>query len=144
MIKKLFSKLIKSEGKASAIPDLFFKDNSSAFEYACKYCVTNIVAKQGLIAIVETEPATDERGDSYCAVNVNSEDGGFTVPSMIATRDSTGITKGSLVILVPYEHDKGIGKMLGDDRKGWVGYVVAVANPVLKNDTGWSIAKRLV
>ena len=143
MIKKLFSKLTKSEDKTPAIPDLFFKDNASAFEYACKYCVTNIVAKQGLIAIVETEPATDERGDSYCAVNVSSDDGGFTVPSMIATK-VVQVSPREARLYGFHTNMTEIGKMLGDDRKGWVGYVVAVANPILKNDSGWSIAKRLI
>ncbi|MDP8772893.1 hypothetical protein QZR43_09880 [Serratia marcescens] len=144
MIKKLFRKLTKQESQNSAIPDLFFKDNAAAFEYACKYCVTNIVAKQGLISLVEMAPEKDERGNTYCVVNVSATNGGFTVPAMIAGGDGTEITKGSLVVWVPYEYDKEIGQMLGDDRKGWVGYVVAIANPVLKIDTGWSIAKRLV
>lgn len=143
MFKKLLSKIGNSGGKPSTPRDLTFKDNVSAFEYACKYCVTNILPKQGLIAIVESEPGNDERGNTYCAVKVSSDDGGFVVPALIATRDNTDISKGSLVIWVPYEHDDSVGKVFGDERKGWIGFVVAIANPILNGETGWSIAKRL-
>ncbi|MHA7847241.1 hypothetical protein [Serratia sp. D1N4] len=124
--------------------DLYFKDNVSAFEYACKYSVTDIRPKQGLIAIVEDEPDKDGNGDYYCTVKVSSDDGGFIVPSAIATKEDKVVIKGSLVIWVPYEHSEIIASTLGDDRKGWVGFIVATVKPTLKNDSGWQVDKRLV
>jgi len=128
------------------IKDLWFKDNESAFEYACKYCTTDIAERQGLLALVITDQEPDGDGNAIYAVKVSSDDGGFIVPAifMAAQADSGALEKGDLVIWVPSQYSDEMAKTLGDPRKGWMGYLAAKAEPKLTQSDGWGIQVRYI
>ena len=128
------------------INDLCFKDNESAFEYACKYCTTEIVERQGLLALVITNQEPDDDGNAIYAVKVSSDDGGFIVPAifMAAQKDAGAVEKGDLVIWVPSQYSDEMAKTLGDQRKGWMGYLAAKAEPKLSQSDGWGIKVRYI
>ncbi|WP_246030522.1 hypothetical protein [Kluyvera ascorbata] len=130
------------------IKDLCFKDNESAFEYACKYCTTDIAERQGLLALVITDQEPDGDGNALYAVKISSDDGGFIVPALfMKNKSDVGIpilTKGDLVIWVPSQYSDEMAKTLGDKRKGWMGYLAAKAEPRLSQSEGWRIKERYV
>lgn len=130
------------------INDLCFKDNGSAFEYACKYCTTDIAERHGLLAIVITDQDPDEDGNAIYAVKVSSEDGGFIVPALFMAKlpdsDAGCLEKGDLVIWVPSQYSDEMAKTLGDPRKGWMGYLAAKAEPKLSQSDGWGIKARYI
>lgn len=130
------------------IKDLCFKDNESAFEYACKYCTTDIAERQGLLALVITDQEPDGDGNALYAVKVSSDDGGFIVPAIFMAAqvdsDAGSLEKGDLVIWVPSQYSEGMAKTLGDTRKGWMGYLAAKAEPKLTQSDGWVIKSRYI
>lgn len=125
--------------------DLFFKDNASAFDYACKYLTTEIVKRNGLIALVVGDKSTDLNGNILYALKVSSHDGGFVVPAVFidnecAKRNLSMPVVGDLVAWIPAKYSDEIGELLGDHRKGWTGFIAAKCKPILRNDAGWKIA----
>ncbi|HBT3179508.1 TPA: hypothetical protein MBF34_002554 [Klebsiella aerogenes] len=127
--------------------DLIFKDNESAFDYACKYCTTDIIEKQGLIALIITDQNPNDNGDAIYAVKVSSADGGFVVPAIFINgnhQKTIALQKGDLVVWVPSEYSKEMADTLGDQRKGWMGYIAATANPVLSHADGWKLKERFI
>lgn len=128
--------------------DLCFKDNESAFDYACKYCTTDIAERQGLIALVITDQEPDEDGNAIYAVKISSDDGGFIVPAIFMKNKSdvgtSPLIKGDLVIWVPSQYSDEMANTLGDKRKGWMGYLAAKAEPKLSLSEGWCIKERYI
>ncbi|ELB7713596.1 hypothetical protein RH756_000714 [Salmonella enterica] len=128
--------------------DLCFKDNESAFDYACKYCTTDISERQGLIALVITDLEPDDDGNAIYAVKISSDDGGFIVPAIFMKNKSdvgtSPLIKGDLVIWVPSQYSDEMANTLGDKRKGWMGYLAAKAEPKLSLSEGWCIKERYI
>lgn len=128
--------------------DLCFKDNESAFDYACKYCTTDIAERQGLIALVITDQEPDDDGNAIYAVKISSDDGGFIVPAIFMKNKSdvgtSPLIKGDLVIWVPSQYSDEMANTLGDKRKGWMGYLAAKAEPKLSLSEGWCIKERYI
>lgn len=52
MFKKMINRLIGGKEVSNKIQPLIFKDNFSAFEYACKYLDTSLSANKPMPAII--------------------------------------------------------------------------------------------
>ena len=66
-----FARARKKQGSG----DMVFKDNASAFEYACNYLDSRVVVGETLLALVEkVEPLRD--GRQRCTLRLESDEGG--------------------------------------------------------------------
>jgi hypothetical protein len=73
---------------------LFFKDNFSAFEYACKFTSTELIVDQNALGIVIDCIVGAEGNDMYV---VHLSDFGSTLASAVALHPRLEIKKGDLV-----------------------------------------------
>lgn len=115
-----------------------FKSGKDFFEYQCKFGQTDIVPKQGIVALVldssvefgtSNAVKVDEEGIQTAALKVASEDGGFIVISQTATSKGESLRPDDVVIWVPILHSKTTVADGIDERFGWSGLIVAKVKP---------------
>lgn len=140
--------------KASAdAPPLFFKDGASALEYACKYLLCPLKEGSVLPAVVldsrqlfGTAEAVkvQTNGIQILALRVASPDGGFLVMAQTSGADGPKLQPGQLVAWLAGQFSSELVEAAKpkDKRFGWVGMVVEVLRPELRQDHGWAIAAR--
>jgi len=121
-------------------PKLIFKSGEAFFQSQCKFGVTEIKEKQGIIALVldprkekgsDTPVQLGPDGRQYALLKVVSGDGGFDV--IAGTRSANGdrLKPGDLVMWAPYKHVPELAEKHGDHRKGWIGFIIAKIAPEL-------------
>lgn len=127
-----------SKKKQELPENLIFKDGRGFFEYQCKFGHTEIIPKQGIIALVldsskefgTANPVKiEEDGTQIVALRVVSDDGGFTVISRTASGKGARLVSDDIVIWVPIMHSPEIVPPEVDKRFGWTGFVVARVAP---------------
>lgn len=122
--------------------NLMFKDNNSAFDYACKYI--DCTPKEGatLLAIVldskeeyETKQSvkTQDDGSQLAMIKVASDDGGFNVPANTAGTEGVILKPGDLVAWQAMQYMPELGNIAEDSRFGWVGLILGTLKPELNN-----------
>lgn len=143
-LKKLFS-----PASSPPIQPLYFGDASAAFEFACKFLQTELVAKAILPALVvdavqelgADQPVTIMTdGTQILALRVSSGDGGFLVLSGTLSANGPRLKPGDLVAWhagqpIPLETPE----LTRDPRSKWVGLVIAKLKPEYTNGRGWAI-----
>lgn len=140
--------------KKETLPDLHFKGNREAFEYACQYMSGEIREKQALAALVvdgsnfqdavqvliqQFEAKSDENIFDTYRVKVSGDGSGFDAPALCYKKGAT-IVPGDLVYWVPMQRDPML-QMLGDGPSDWIGGIVAKLTPTLSMQDGWVIAE---
>lgn len=117
---------------------LAFKSGEAFFEYQCRFGVTDIKRKQGLVGLVldatkefgindakERQPDGTQRR----LIKVVSQDGGFIVVANTPTNKGDILRVGDVVIWVPLEYVGNIITISQDKRIGWVGLIMAKVQP---------------
>jgi len=129
--------------------NLPFKDNTSAFEYACKYLECEVAEGAMLPAIVQdgkalfgtpasVSAATD--GTQTAAIKVASKDGGFLVVAKTPGRGPQ-LKPGDFVAWLAGSHVAKLAEAAPDKRFGWVGLIVGTLKPEWKEGS-WVGADR--
>lgn len=129
---------------------LIFKTNSDAFNYICKY-MDNTLKKDAIIpalvmdskefAGTEVSVKKDNQGIQTALLKVASDDGGFLVLAQTPNAGEPDLIPGNLVGWHAFEYSKEIAKA-GDERSGWVGFIVAKLAPELDIKSGWKITNK--
>lgn len=146
MFKKMINRLIGSKEVSNQIQSLTFKDNLSAFEYACKYCDTTISPDRTMLAIVEPGPSGQSptltvAGVQRAVLSVNSSDGGFTVIADALHSKGPRLQIGDLVAWLPVDYAEEIKDKVDDPRSAMVGFILGTIDPVLTS-SGWKEKER--
>lgn len=131
---------------SSDLPEYIpFKSAEGAFEYACKLHSDEVREGSGHVAIVldarlliggQEAVKIQEDGRQLAILKISNIDGGFTVPAQTAVKNAPPLKPGDLVLWVAGKHLAELGEKLGDERKGWVGLIVAILSPEMKIQTG--------
>ncbi len=139
-----------NSAKAASEQSLIFKSNADAFDYVCKY-MDNTLKKDSIIpalvmdskefAGTEVSVKKDERGIQTALLKVASDDGGFLVMAQTPNAGQPDLMPGDLVGWHAYEYSKEMAKA-GDDRFGWVGFIVAKLALELDIKSGWKITSK--
>jgi len=117
--------------------NLPFKDNASAFEYACIYLECEVAKGAMLPAIVQDGKAlfgtqvsvtAAADGTQTAVVKVASKDGGFLV---VAKTPGPGpeLRPGDFVAWLAHSHVAKLAEASPDKRFGWVGLIVGTLKP---------------
>lgn len=130
-----FSKKTQSHGMPEKLP---FKSGAAFLEYQCKFGHTDIVPKQGIVALVldsskefgtQNAVKVEPDGRQMAALKVASDDGGFIVMAQTPSGAGDPLVPDDVVIWVPISHAKEIVPDGMDDRFGWTGFIVAKVKP---------------
>jgi membrane-bound inhibitor of C-type lysozyme len=142
ILKKLFS-------PAAAEKRLYFKDGRCAFEFACEFLKTDLVAEAIIPALVDDAKealGTDEAvammqdGTQILALRVCSTDNGFLVLAGTLSASGPRLKPGDLVAWragKPIECES--LALQSDPRSKWVGIVLAKLKPQYQPGRGWAI-----
>lgn len=143
-----FKRLFSTAHGAPVTP-LHFKDNHAAFEYACTYLQSELVAKAILPALVEDATSllsADESvvvmpdGAQMLALRVCSGDGGFLVLAGVLSANGPRLKVGDLVA---WQAGKVIERespdLQKDQRSKWIGIALAKLKPEYTPGRGWAI-----
>src|SRR5438309_2338861 len=131
-------------GSRDLPPNMAFKSNEAAFEFACKLHSDAVREGSGHVGIVLDSKAllgtqdavkTQDNGRQLAVLKIANADGGFIVPAMTAIPNAPPLKPGDLVLWVAGKHLPEQAKHLGDSRKGWVGLIYAVLAPELNTET---------
>ena len=143
-LKKLFS-----SPSSPTSPPLYFKDTNGAFEFACKFLQTELVAKATLPALVvdaakelgaDHPVALMPDGTQMLALRVSSTDGGFLVLSGTLSANGPRLQPGDLVAWhAGHQVPRETPELTVDPRSKWVGLVLAKFKPEYMNGRGWAI-----
>ena len=129
---------------------LYFKNNESAFEIACRLMVNDLSEGVTLPALVldakQLGPFQNHSvivkpdGNQLVFLKVASNDGGFVIPTETAGAKGPKLEPGDLVAWRAIEYFEDIGEhaKINDKRFGWIGFVVAKLKPEFR-DEGWAI-----
>ena len=124
--------------KKRDLPVLPFKSGEAFFEMQCKYGYTDIVAGQGVSALVldavkefglPEAVKVQPNGCQLATIKVASEDGGFIVTAETASANGGALKPGDVVIWVPMTHLQKLADYVGEHRQGWAGLIVAKVAP---------------
>jgi len=128
-----------SKKQKTGFPEkLVFKSGEAFLEYQCDYGHTEIVPKQGIVAVVldsQKEFGTaspvkvEPDGSQKVILKVASDDGGFIVSSQTPTGKGDRLKPDDVVIWVPLEYTNIVDMADLDPRFGWMGLVVAKVKP---------------
>lgn len=121
--------------------DLFFKDNASAFEYACQYLDTNLSANKAMPAIIIPGPSGEQpvlldSGRQRAILRVCSDDGGFFVIADSSYSKGPRLMIGDLVAWLPVDYAEELKDKFDDPRTAMVGFIIGTLNPILTSK-GW-------
>lgn len=147
----VFAKIVRllSPSQKPKETPLFFKDCHAAFEFACSYVQSELVAKGIFPALVEDaklklgadEPIVIlQDGSQMLALRVSSNDGGFLVLSGVLSANGPRLKVGDLVAWQagkPIERE--CYQLQIDPRSQWVGIVLAKLKPEYLPSQGWAI-----
>ncbi len=115
-----------------------FKDNKSAFEYACKFKDCTIYEGAHIPALVIDSDKDNEK----VALKVASDDGGFLTLARPITKEHN-IQNGDFVAWTAVKYTKGLVSLANekglalDPRIGWFGVISGILTPRLTNK-GWT------
>lgn len=128
-----------SKKKSLVLPQkLPFKSGAAFFEYQCEFGHTEIVPKQGVVALVlnsekefgvQDAVKVENDGTQIVTLKVVSEDGGFLVISRTASGKGERLRPDDVVIQVPLVHSEEVIPDGADERFGWAGFIVAKIAP---------------
>lgn len=143
----------KKKTEFSELPKkLLFKSGSAFLEYQCKYGYLDIVANQGIVALVmdsskefgtESPVKVESNGVQRATLKVASEDGGFIVIAQTPSGKGDLLKPDDVVIWVPMLHSKEVVPDDHDQRFGWAGFIVAKVKPEIDTcDSNFEILSR--
>ena len=135
MFKKMINRLIGGKEVSNKIQPLIFKDNFSAFEYACKYLDTSLSANKPMPAIIIPGPSGEQpvlldSGRQRAMLKVCSADGGFFAIADSSYSKGPKLRIGDLVAWLPVS-----------PRSAMVGFILGTIHPELTS-TGWKGKER--
>lgn len=141
MLRNLINRIVGKKTRGNSIQPLMFKDNQSAFDYACQYLDTKISADKPMLAIVEPgpsgrQPIQLESGRQRTVLRVCSDDGGFMVIADSAYDKGPRLKIGDLVAWLPFDYAEEVKGKVEDPRSAMVGFILGTLEPVL-TATGW-------
>ena len=148
----MFAWLRKKASQSSNVgAPLYFKDNLSAFEYACQFLSSELKAGAYLPALVQDatallghgEPVKRQKdGNQIAMLKVCSSDGGFTVLASSASPKGPSLQVGDLVIWQAGASVPAMASQVKDLRSTWVGLIVAKLQPEYTVGRGWAIQQQ--
>lgn len=146
MLKKMINRLIGSKEVSNKIQPLIFKDNISAFKYACQYLDTNLSANKAMPAIIIPGPGGEQpflldSGRQRAMLKVCSDDGGFIVVADSAYDKGPILKIGDLVAWMPVDYAEEIKDKVEDPRFALIGFIIGTLQPILGNE-GWKGKER--
>lgn len=132
MLGKLLE-IVRGKPKRVAPPTLYFKDDQSAFEYACTYQRYELIKDQLLPCLVESVSNPPD-GNSIAIIRIPHDGGEAKVIATFLSNGSHSQLEGSLCVAVVGEtiESMGIPALM----------VVAELSPELTQNT-WKIKRRL-
>ncbi|WP_395490889.1 hypothetical protein ACG1VR_10540 [Cedecea davisae] len=141
MLGRLINRIM---GKGNAGNDdhfLSFKDNQSAFDYACQFMDSKIQMDKPMLAIVEPGPTGEQpiqmdSGRQRTILRVCSDDGGFMVVADSAYDKGPRLRIGDLVAWLPVDYAAELKGQVDDPRFAIMGFIVGTLHPVLSGE-GW-------
>lgn len=146
MLKKMINRLIGSKEVSNQIQPLIFKDNISAFEYACQYLDTSLSPDKPMPAIIIPGPSGEQpvlldSGRQRAMLKVCSDDGGFFVIADSSNSKGPKLKIGDFVAWLPVDYAEEIKDKFDDPRSAMVGFVLGTLEPVL-TPSGWKGKER--
>lgn len=146
IMKRIININPKKQPQVKRLDDLIFKDNQSAFDYACKYLDTKISMDKPMLAIVEPGPSGQqpikmESGRQRAILKVCSDDGGFMVVADSAYDKGPRLRVGDLVAWLPVDYAVELKDQVYDPRFAIIGFIVGTLHPVLSGE-GWKAKDR--
>ena len=142
----------KTPRTETSLINLPFKNNESAFEYACKFMDNDLREGVGLLALVldakelynlETSVPKDDSGIQIVALKVASNDGGFEVMAQTLSANGPNLNPGDLVVWEVGTYLQELANTHDDERFGWVGLILGTLKPVWANGS-WEGDERFV
>lgn len=144
--KRIFNINSKKQPQVKRLDDLIFRDNQSAFDYACKYLDTKISMDKPMLAIVEPGPSGQkpiqlESGRQRTILKVCSGDGGFIVVADSAYVRGPLLRVGDLVAWLPVDYAEKLKEQVEDSRFAIIGFIVSTLHPIHSTDS-WKVKER--
>lgn len=130
--------------KKNKLPIFRFKSGEDFIDYHCSYMNTRLQPGSPLAAVVldarekfgtSVAVKIEDSGLQTALLRVASTDGGFTVMAQTASDNGDKLQPGDSVAWIPSMHLPEIAKSAGDDRFGWMGFIVAKIAPEIDENS---------
>jgi hypothetical protein len=128
----------KSLPKDNYISEFVFKDNASAFEYACRYMDCRVIDDEFLPALVQTVESTKD-GRQICSLLLASDSGGREIWYCETLNENVPFLKtGDIVAYRVVRHFPESESKIS--ALSVMGFIVAKLKPIISRNGTWTVA----
>ena len=124
----------RKKSSKPTLPKFIYTSGEAFFEMQCKFGYTEITEQKGIVGIVldaklvygtEVSVKIQPNGCQVATIKLASSDGGFVTFAETASSGGDRLEPGDLIVWLPMIRSQKFADALGDDRRGWIGLIIA-------------------